>query len=106
MKRREKYTFFDFFAICGGAFGLFMGISALSIIELIYYTTLRWFRPSPRPVSKNDTEPNRSEWVKFILIKIVRPVRFFIREICGKSNIHGLRYLTDRSLHWTERSVH
>lgn len=39
--RMVVYTFADFLAICGGLLGLLLGISAMSIIELLYYGTLR-----------------------------------------------------------------
>ncbi|XP_055304288.1 pickpocket protein 28-like, partial [Sitodiplosis mosellana] len=39
----ETYTMGDFLSICGGLLGLFLGVSALSVIELIYYVTLRLF---------------------------------------------------------------
>lgn len=42
-KRAELYTFSNFLAIGGGLLGLFLGISALSVIEFIYYFTLRMF---------------------------------------------------------------
>lgn len=40
-KRSELYGQTDFLANCGGLLGLFMGVSCLSIIEVIYYFTLR-----------------------------------------------------------------
>lgn len=42
-ERSARYTFADFLAICGGLLGLFLGISALSVIEFIYYSTLRLY---------------------------------------------------------------
>lgn len=39
----ETYSFTDFFAICGGLLGLFLGVSFLSIVEIIYFVTLRLF---------------------------------------------------------------
>lgn len=33
----------DFVAACGGLLGLFMGISLLSIVEFVYYFSLRLF---------------------------------------------------------------
>lgn len=35
------YSETDFLANCGGLLGLFMGVSLLSIVEFIYYCTLR-----------------------------------------------------------------
>lgn len=39
----ERYTWTDFLGICGGLFGLFIGVSYLSVFELIYYWTIRLF---------------------------------------------------------------
>lgn len=40
-KRSELYGRTDFVANCGGLLGLFMGVSLLSIVEIIYHITLR-----------------------------------------------------------------
>lgn len=40
-RRSELYGRADFLANCGGLLGLFMGFSLLSLIEMIYYCTLR-----------------------------------------------------------------
>lgn len=40
-KRSELYGLTDFLGACGGLLGLFLGMSVLSIIEVIYYFTLR-----------------------------------------------------------------
>ncbi|XP_055320381.1 uncharacterized protein LOC129577424 [Sitodiplosis mosellana] len=39
--RLEMYTMADFLASCGGLWGLFMDVSLLNIIELIYHFSLR-----------------------------------------------------------------
>ncbi|KAM3963282.1 pickpocket protein 28-like isoform 2-T2 [Aphomia sociella] len=41
--RSELYGRVDFLASCGGIMGLFMGFSFLSVVEIIYYFTLRLF---------------------------------------------------------------
>lgn len=53
LKRTELYGFVDFIASCGGLLGLFMGVSLLSFVELIYFFTVRSF--SSR-LSSNDNE--------------------------------------------------
>lgn len=40
-RRSELYGTTDFVANCGGLLGLFMGVSLLSVVEAIYYCTLR-----------------------------------------------------------------
>ena len=39
-KRSELYGPVDFLANCGGLLGLFMGVSLLSIVDIIYYCSL------------------------------------------------------------------
>lgn len=40
-RRSELYGPTDFMANCGGLLGLFMGVSLLSIVELVYFCTFR-----------------------------------------------------------------
>jgi hypothetical protein len=42
LRRYQPFTFTEFLAQSGGMMDLFAGISALSIIELCYFMTLRW----------------------------------------------------------------
>lgn len=44
MKRSELYGLTDFIANCGGLLGLFMGVSLLSFVEIIYFFTVRCVR--------------------------------------------------------------
>lgn len=40
-RRSQLYGVTDFIANCGGIMGLFMGVSLLSIVEIVYFSTLR-----------------------------------------------------------------
>ena len=42
-KRSELYGMTDFLANCGGLLGLFMGFSLLSIVKMIYFSTLKLY---------------------------------------------------------------
>lgn len=55
-RRIEFHSTADFLASSGGLFGLFMGASLLSLIEFIYYFTLRLFyaRRAERAKAKLD----------------------------------------------------
>lgn len=44
MKRSELYGLTDFIANCGGLLGLFMGVSILSFVEIIYFFTVRFVK--------------------------------------------------------------
>lgn len=64
-KRSELYGLTDFLANCGGLLGLFMGISILSIVELVYFCTIRLMcnlgmrkRRSARISATNQIPPN------------------------------------------------
>ncbi|CRL02058.1 CLUMA_CG015123, isoform A, partial [Clunio marinus] len=41
LKRFQLYGTIDFLANCGGLLGLFVGVSVLSLIEILYYFILR-----------------------------------------------------------------
>ncbi|XP_031637928.1 pickpocket protein 28-like [Contarinia nasturtii] len=70
LQRSPLYTFTDFLAICGGLLGLFLGVSLLSIIEFVYYFSLRliWtlrrsqaanvVAPVPSPLPSRKSTPN------------------------------------------------
>lgn len=101
------YTFSDFMAICGGLLGLFLGISSLSIVEFIYYTSLRLVCNIRRKRLENSvvSSPER-KIIKIIpqqTIRYIQQTHTFLAEICKISNIHGVRYFTERTLHWSER---
>lgn len=60
-KRSELYSFTDFIANFGGILGLFLGVSILSIVEIIYFMAFREITddteqvPSRRASISNDT---------------------------------------------------
>lgn len=43
MQRSELYGWMDLLANCGGLIGLFLGMSVLSLVEVIYYCSLRLY---------------------------------------------------------------
>ncbi|XP_072945098.1 pickpocket protein 28-like [Epargyreus clarus] len=43
LRRSELFGQVDFLANCGGLLGLLMGFSVLSVVEIIYFLTLRWW---------------------------------------------------------------
>ncbi|XP_031627361.1 pickpocket protein 28-like [Contarinia nasturtii] len=94
LTRVETYTYTDFLAICGGLLGLFLGISFLSIIEIVYYATLRVFwdihlsRPetieksfNEKPFGENQMSENR------VLFKVV------------SQPLPSVAYISQRTLH-------
>ncbi|EDS44436.1 amiloride-sensitive Na+ channel [Culex quinquefasciatus] len=51
-KRTEMYGLTDFVASCGGILGLCMGVSLLSLVELLYFSTIRPFMLVKRTVQR------------------------------------------------------
>lgn len=76
-KWHERYTLIDFLYICGGLLGLFLGTSLLSIIEMIYYATLRTFwiiwRPRPPKIEPPVEQiiPNWNQESKYQVVFII-----------------------------------
>lgn len=60
VQRIETVTIIDFLATSGGILGLFMGFSVLSIIEFIYYPTLRLFRMIWRMKTDKDEDEKKT----------------------------------------------
>lgn len=104
VKRLETYSFTDFLAICGGLLGLFLGISLLSMIELIYIFTLRlfWIIQNARSVQPTVTE-DEHRVTNSIAIIYYRKLLAIFKEFCYTSSIHGVQYFTKKRLHLSER---
>lgn len=42
IERNALFSQTDFWASCGGIFGLFIGFSVISIVEIVYFLSVRW----------------------------------------------------------------
>ncbi|XP_039300237.1 pickpocket protein 28 [Nilaparvata lugens] len=64
--RSELYGLADFLAGCGGLLGLTSGFSILSLVEIIYYLTLRLCNnySQEKENKRNDTENDKSDKAK------------------------------------------
>lgn len=101
VERKEVYTFSDFLAICGGLLGLFLGISLLSIIEVVYFVTLRAFCGLNRSELTNSAESNGN--TPNVPVDFMQAGRKLFKEFGRKCSIHGVQYFTHRKLHWIEK---
>lgn len=75
LQRTESLTFLNFLGTCGGLLGLFLGVSVLSIIEFIYFLTLRLFWTFWRSRSKHNVVPFQKDSVKSVSINILKPYK-------------------------------
>ncbi|KAI8439387.1 hypothetical protein MSG28_013193 [Choristoneura fumiferana] len=74
-RRSELYGQTDFLANCGGLLGLFMGFSFLSVVEIIYFLTLRlwcalWKKKSKKRVAdENQTKTISAQHIEKSVIE-------------------------------------
>ena len=76
LMRSASYTLTDFLAVVGGLLGLFLGISALSIVEFIYYSTLRSFFTIRQSKPENTVKPYSRRNANHVIIDMVNYKRF------------------------------
>jgi hypothetical protein len=92
---QQKLTTLDFVSLCGGSLGLFLGFSAVSVIELVYFFTMRLiFRMKTRNRVQSFTRTDEMEEIK--------KTNYFV-EIMKSSSIHGCNHAVSGDFHWTEK---
>jgi hypothetical protein len=82
----------DFLSYCGGSLGLFLGFSALSAVEFLYYFTLRMFC---KRVGMNEVAPHPSE--------VEEPTKNYLVELMESSSVHGCNQVVMKHRHFLER---
>jgi hypothetical protein len=97
---KRQFTEIDFIAYTGGAFGLFLGISIMSFIEVFYYFTIRLlfayvrdkrkFRKVQDLTKVLDTTKSKLSYVKFYF---------------SISTVHGMIQIIMDHRHFIERFV-
>jgi hypothetical protein len=93
---QQKLTTLDFVSLCGGSLGLFLGFSAVSVIELVYFFTMRLiFRIKTRNRVQSFTRTDETE-------DSDKKTNYFV-EIMKSSSIHGCNHAVCRDFHWIEK---
>jgi hypothetical protein len=90
---QQQLTTLDFVSYCGGSLGLFLGFSAVSAIEIVYYLTLRiiCFKRQSNKISSNDQNNELMRTKKYLV------------EFVENSSIHGCNQIAMKRRHWIER---
>jgi hypothetical protein len=89
---QQKLTALAFASYCSGSLGLFLGFSILSLIEIIYYLTMRvvCHRIKLKKIGSNiEEEPQRS--------------KTYLVEFLDSSSIHGFKQIGMKKWHFVER---
>jgi hypothetical protein len=89
---QQQLTTLDFVSYCGGSLGLFLGFSALSAVEIVYYLTVRWMflKYKKRRVSSEQSEDQ------------TKP-KNYLAEFMENSSIHGFNQTVKENRHFVER---
>jgi hypothetical protein len=89
---QQQLTMLGFVSNCGGSLGLFLGFSALSAVEIVYYLTLRLLclKSQHNKVRSFDHNPQAER-------------KNYLAEIMETSSIHGLNQTSKKNRHFIER---
>jgi hypothetical protein len=92
MVLQQQLTKLDFIGYCGGSLGLFLGFSALSAVELVYYFSLRLIFKRMR---RNKVTSLTAEAEK----------RNYLVEFMDNSSVHGFNQIVMEDRNRVERFV-
>jgi hypothetical protein len=92
---QQQLTKLDFVSYCGGSLGLFLGFSAVSAIEIVYYFTLKIIcvKKQERKTSsvEHDNEPVKN--------------RNYLSNFLANSSVHGCNQVTMEKRYGIERII-
>jgi hypothetical protein len=92
MIRQQQLTALDVVSYCGGSLGLFLGFSALSAIEIVYYLTLRAICVKRQQLKISIATANNESIRKN-----------YLAEFAESSTVHGFNQIMMKSRHFLER---
>jgi Amiloride-sensitive sodium channel len=99
--RSELYGFADFLANCGGLLGLCLGISVISLFEIVYFYIIRLWVNLRR--SKGNISAQKHLHFKPKTTKISVVLKELIKDYSNRTTIHGIKYIGDEKLSLYER---
>jgi Amiloride-sensitive sodium channel len=109
-QRSELYGVTGFLAKCGGLMGLCLGVSVISIFELLYFCTIRvCFKAQKKSSSPSDQETNDVVVEKQLQSNETRARRLantmkqLITDYSKRTTIQGVKYVADKKLTFIER---
>ena len=90
---KKQFNELDFLSFVGGILGLFAGFSALSIVELIYWFTIRMFINNFGEISKSVHPEVENSQKNSNSMKFNDSVMSYFKE----SSVHGLVHMFESS---------
>lgn len=103
---KRQFTEIDFIAYTGGAFGLFLGISVTSFVEIFYYFTIRlafgWLRGTPDTNKVESTSSDDKDIISSPEGKNVSKLSY-LTYYFSISTVHGMNQIVMDYRHFVER---
>jgi len=96
--RKEFYGNIDFLADCGGLLGLFLGVSVISLLEIVYFCTVRLGFNLQRGQTSCQDEIKRVETKSKL-----RVLKDLVADYSTRATIQGINYVADTDRSWMER---
>jgi len=90
---KAQFSPVDVIALVGGFFGLFLGFSILSFVEIIYYFMIR-------PIINKKSLRNRTAFAGEPKHKALKN---FTIELLNESSIHGFNYIGEKEARLSQR---
>jgi Amiloride-sensitive sodium channel len=102
-QRRELHGNIDFLANCGGLLGLCLGMSVLSLLEIVYFCFIRiWF--DRRKIKSRQTENvNFSRKNRLKTSRYLEIIQNLLTDYMGKTTVQGIKYAAWPDLTMFER---
>lgn len=89
---KQQLTTLDFVSYCGGSLGLFLGFSALSAVEIIYYFSMRIvFAKKREKKISNSVQRNPNKTQNYLI------------DFAESSTVHGFNQVVAEMRHTIER---
>lgn len=89
---QQQLTTLDFVSYCGGYLGLFMGISLISIIEIIYFFIVKFLFTRSQSMIAPQEE-----------VEAEKDKESYFSEVIRNLSIHGFNWTTIKNQHILER---
>jgi Amiloride-sensitive sodium channel len=107
-QRTELYGVTGFLAKCGGLMGLCLGVSVISIFELLYFCTIRVCfkaqKKSPTDQETNDVVVEKQlQSNETRARRLANTMKHLITDYSKRTTIQGVNYVADKKLTVIER---
>jgi Amiloride-sensitive sodium channel len=105
-QRTELYGLIDFLANCGGILGLCLGVSVISILEILFFCTIRLCRKIQEGSRTNHSTTiivDEIECRRDKSRRVVKTLKELVGSYSSRTTIQGIKFCADSGLSLIER---